>query len=154
MKYASETKVSADRSKAEIERLLIKYGASKFMSGWQETSAIVGFEMRNRRLKFLLPLPSKSEDRFKFSPSRRKLRSEADAYRAWEQETRQRWRALALIIKAKLEAVESEISTFDEEFMPHIVLPNGETVAEHFIPQIEQVYQNKKMPLFLPGLKE
>ena len=42
---------------------------------------------------------------------------------AHEQERRRLWRALLLNIKAKLEAVESGISVFDEEFMAHIVLP-------------------------------
>ena len=41
---------------------------------------------------------------------------------------RQRWRALNLAIKAKLEAVESGIVTFDQEFLAHIVGPSGQTV--------------------------
>jgi len=64
----------------------------------------------------------------------------------WEQE-----RALALVIKAKLEAVESGITVFDDEFMAHIVLPDGSTVGDFMKPQIEQVYLTGQMPPLLPA---
>ena len=44
---------------------------------------------------------------------------------AWEQVCRQRWRALLLIIRAKLEAVASGITTLENEFLANIVLPDG-----------------------------
>jgi hypothetical protein len=52
------------------------------------------------------------------------------AEKAWEQVTRQRWRALALVIKAKLEAVTSGISTFEAEFLANTMLPDGRTVGD------------------------
>jgi hypothetical protein len=67
---------------------------------------------------------------------------------------RQRWRALALAIKAKLEAVESGIATFEEEFMAYIVLPDGQTVGEFLSPQIEAAYSSGRMPPLLPGIGE
>lgn len=57
------------------------------------------------------------------------------------QAERQRWRALFLVIKAKLESVESRIATFEEEFLAHIVLPDDRTVADHIVPRIAQVYE-------------
>ena len=48
----------------------------------------------------------------------RHLVDEKTAHGRWEQACRQRWRALALVIKAKLEAIDAEISTFEEEFLP------------------------------------
>jgi hypothetical protein len=56
-----------------------------------------------------------------------------------------------LLIKAKLEAVESEISTVETEFMTWMVLPNGETVGQWMMPQLEAIYQSGKMPPLLPG---
>ena len=32
--YAKRTEVSADRSRAEIEKTLVKYGATGFVTGW------------------------------------------------------------------------------------------------------------------------
>jgi hypothetical protein len=35
-----------------------------------------------------------------------------------------RWRALLLMIKAKVEAVESGVVTFEDEWLAHFVLPS------------------------------
>ena len=150
MIYARTTMVSSEKSKAEIERLLIRYGAVSFVSGWQGNQAAISFELSGRRIKFLLPLPDKASKAFTHTPGRGNRRSDRDAYKAWEQSTRQRWRALALVCKAKLEAVESGIATFEEEFMAHIVMPNGKTVGEMALPLIESAYKtNKHVPLLL-----
>lgn len=66
-----------------------------------------------------------------------------------EQENRQRWRALCLAIKAKLEAVQSGITTFEDEFMAHIMLPGGKTVSEMAAPVIENAYKSGKVPTLL-----
>ena len=57
-----------------------------------------------------------------------------------------------LIIKAKLEAVDSGISTVEREFFYDVVLPDGKTVGEWMAPQLETVYQTGNMPLILPML--
>ena len=64
---------------------------------------------------------------------------------------RQRWRALALVIKAKLEAVETGITGFDEEFLAHVVMPDGKTVGDHLLPQVDAAYKSGKMPALLPA---
>jgi hypothetical protein len=114
--------------------------------------ARIQFEMRNRRLRFDLPMPLLSS--FALSDTRRIPRTAESARTAWEQACRQRWRALALVIKAKLEAVDSGIVTFEEEFLAHVVLPNGSTVGEYMEPQIQWVYDTGQMPTMLPGLPE
>jgi hypothetical protein len=68
------------------------------------------------------------------------------------QATRQRWRALALVIKAKLEVVESGISIFEDEFMANIVLPGGDTVGDFRRLQIAEAYRIGKAPDVLPML--
>ena len=149
MKYAQHTAVSSERSRAEIERLLTKYGAASFASGWQNDHAVIQFHMSARRIKFVLPLPARAAK--EFTHSKRGLRDEATIYRLWEQATRQRWRALTLVIKAKMEAVESGISEFEDEFMSNIVMPDGKTVAEHARPLIESAYRSGKVTALLPG---
>lgn len=74
-------------------------------------------------------------------------------YAAWEQACRAKWRALYLIIKAKLEAVESGISTIEREFFYDIVLPDGNTVGEFLSPQLDMVYESGNMPPMLPMLR-
>lgn len=69
-----------------------------------------------------------------------------DAYRAWEQACRSRYRALNLCIKAKLEAVEQGITTFEAEFLAHFVMPNNQTLGEAIIPQLEDACVRGKLP--------
>lgn len=150
--YAATTEVSVDKSKAEIERILARYGAHEFISGWNGNVAMVGFKMQNRMLRFVLPIPTRES--FKRSPTG-KTRTEIQMRGAWEQTQRQRWRALALAIKAKLEAVECGIATFEQEFLANIMMGNGQTVYEWTMPLIEESYSTGKMPtLALPAPKK
>jgi hypothetical protein len=59
---------------------------------------------------------------------------------------RARWRALLLVIKAKLESVESGIATFEEEFMAQIVLPDDQTVGQWVLPEVARIYETGRMP--------
>ncbi len=151
-RYANATSVPADRSRAEIEHTLSRYGAEQFMYGWEGTRAIIGFRMAGRMIRFVLPLPDKSAREFTATPSRGTRRTAEQAYSAWEQACRQRWRALALVIKAKLEAVDSGITTFEEEFLAHTLLPDGQTAGEWLLPQVAQAYERGVMPRLLPAL--
>ena len=148
-KYAESTEVPADRSRAEIERTLERYGATGFMYGWQAQQAVVAFQVHGKMLRFIVPLPDKRE--FALTPTGRR-RTPSSMESAYEQASRQKWRALALVIKAKLEAVESGITTFEEEFLAQIVLPSGDTVAQWMLPQVEQAYLTHSMPQLLPML--
>ena len=149
-RYAEKTQVSSAQSRAEIERTLARYGATGFVYGWQEDRALVGFQMRGKQIRFILPLPDRNDPEFVYTPARGKQRSPEQQEAAYEQAVRQRWRAL--VIKAKLEAVEAGITIFEEEFMAHIVLPDGRTVGQYMLPQIEETYQSGRMPALLPQL--
>lgn len=149
--YAKDTQVSVAKSRIEIETTLERYGADQFLYGWKEEQAVVGFRMRGRQIKFTLPMPAKTDREFTHTPERGTARSASAALSAWEKACRQRWRALALVIKAKLEAVESGITEFDEEFLAHIVLPDGQTFGSFAVPQIAQAYDSGTMPALLPS---
>lgn len=148
--YAKETSVSSTKSREEIERTLSRFGASSFMYGTTNSRAIVAFEMLGRRIKFDLPMPSRKDDEIALTDKGR-LRSATQQEAAFEQAIRQRWRALALVIKAKLEAVECGITEFEEEFLAHIVLPNGSTVGQFMLPQVAKAYETGTMPPLLEG---
>jgi hypothetical protein len=127
--YAANTEVSSDKSRSEIERTLTRWGADEFAYMTSRTQAQVAFTYKGTRVRFALPLPDRTSHEFTRTPTgKARVASAADA--AYEQAVRQKWRALSLVVKAKLEAVESQISTFEEEFYAHIVLPSGRTVFE------------------------
>lgn len=56
------------------------------------------------------------------------------------------------IIKAKLEAIDSGISTVEYEFFYDFVLPNGQTLGEYMAPQVASAYDDGIMPPLLPML--
>lgn len=150
-KYAAGTSVSSASSRDEIERTLVRYGADQFMYGWQAGAAVVGFRMEGRMIRFILPMPDREDP--KFTHHSRGPRAPEAAAKEYDQAVRQRWRALALVVKAKLEAVDSGISIFDDEFMANIVLPDGnKTVGEWMRPQIAEAYRIGATPSALPML--
>jgi hypothetical protein len=106
-RYAENTSVPSDKSRAEIETTLTRYGATAFGYGWQEQGAMITFEANGRRIRFILPMPDRKDQVFWRTPGRGLVRSADQAQAEYEQAVRQRWRALALAIKAKLEAVAS-----------------------------------------------
>lgn len=150
-RYAANTDVSSDRSRAEVERTLARYGAASFMYGWDAGRSVVGFIANGRQIRIELPMPDRNSREFTHTPTRGNQRSDAEAERAYEQAVKQRWRALALVIKAKLEAVEAGISSFEDEFLAHTALPNGVLVADWLQPQITEAYESGSMPSLLPS---
>lgn len=150
-RFAENTTVPSDRSRAEIEKTLMRYGASSFMYGTNSGLAMIAFEAEERRIQFRLPMPNRGDDEFWRTPGRGLARSPAQAEAAYEQAVRQRWRALALVIKAKLEAVEAGITEFEDEFLAHIMLPGGQTAGDWLRPQIASAYETGHMPPLLPA---
>jgi len=150
--YASSTSVSPEKSRAEIERTLSRYGAKRFAymrdddAGW----ARIQFDLTGRMVQIELPLPKRDERRFTHTEARDVERSEDAARKQWEQACKQGWRALGLVIKAKLEAVEAGISTFEREFMANLLLPNGQTAGDVLVPRILEAQGSKEMLAALP----
>lgn len=142
MSYAENTKVPVGQSQNEIRRVLDKHKATGFAFGEQRGMHVVMFEMVNRRIKIMLPVPIISE----LKPGQKYVKwNEGEVAR----ETRRRWRCLLITIKAKLECVETGISTLEQEFLAHIVLANGQTMGQVAIPQIDRSYTENKMPPLL-----
>ena len=149
MAYAEKTDVSVGRTKGEIDNLLRKYKATGFGSFEEGKQAMIVFDMRERRIRFVLPLPDRlSKD---FTHSSKGLRAEHVADAAWEQACRAKWRALLLCIKAKLESVEAGIETFEDSFLAHIQMPNGDRVGDMVRPAIAESYRTKTMQPLLPA---
>lgn len=151
-RYAEQTTVTAETSRGEIERTLQRYGASAFMYGWDLDQAVIQFKAHERMVRFLLPLPDKASEEFTRTPGKKLTRSPEQALAEWEKACRQRWRALALVVKAKLEAVEAGITEFEDEFLAHVVLPDGSTAGAWLRPQIAKAYETATMPSMLPEL--
>lgn len=134
--YAAKTEVPVDRSRAELERVLARWGAEQFAYGQDVDRWVIAFRFGSRAVRIVLMVPERARL----------------TERQWEQEKRQRWRALVLVVKAKLEAVSLGIVDFETEFLGHLVLPTGQTMAEHVAPQLPAMYESGQVPSIMPAL--
>lgn len=154
MRYAAHTDVSKDRSLAEIERSIVRYGATGFIYGWNGNDAMIGFVVKGRQIKLTVPMPDRNSRAITHTPQTRVLRSQTAQREAYDQAVRQRWRALALYVKATLEAVEAGIIQFEDAFLAYTALPGGATVGQWMQPQIAQAYETGQLPPLLPMPKD
>jgi len=154
--YAQNTAVSVEKSRAEIESTLARYGANRFAYATEPGRAMVGFAIKdttgtNLAIRMVLPLPDTSEKRFTHRKvySRVEQNTPEQAHKLHEQACRSSWRSLFLVIKAKLEACATGISTIEREFLADIVTPNGQTVGEMVRPQLAEMSERGRVPQLL-----
>lgn len=146
--YAEETRVPVTQSRTEIEEICAKAGATKIGIILEPMKITLGFEMKERGIRIVMPLPDITEDRFQKKGKYHKRTKEA-AQTLWEKAVRAKWRALYLVLKAKLESVEAKIETFEEAFLAHVVMPKGQTVGNWLRPQLDAAYRTGGMPPLL-----
>lgn len=127
-RFAEDTKVPVSRSRDQILELLKRAGADAFLFGEDRGRATIGARLAGRYVRFTVPIPERANDQL----------------------VRARWRALHLVIKAKLEAVAIGLTTIEEAFLGETMLPDRHTVAEFMLPQVESAYRDGTMPPLLP----
>jgi hypothetical protein len=125
-RYAEDTKVPIAQSIAEIQKTVARYAGGQFIYAVGEDKIVVGFTKEERQVRF-------------------QVEQGSDA-----QNNRRLARALLLVLKAKLEAVASGVSIFEDEFLANIVMPDGRLVAHHVRPRIANAYETGTMPALLP----
>jgi hypothetical protein len=138
-----------EKTRADIERLLSRHGASQLglISDTDRGIAFVLFTIGGRQVRLKVPLPRLVD----FAKDGHRITPKEIRERRWEQANRERWRAVLLVCKAKLELVEIGLSTVEREFLADIALPNGQTVGEFMRPQLQEAYGSGRMPPMLPG---
>jgi hypothetical protein len=151
-RFAEGTRVAIETTRAELERLLKAYGADAIVIGWDGPISTIGFRIRGRHVRYTIERPDRSESVVSSYPSG-KARPANLIAEAIAAEHRRRWRALLLIVKAKLELVASGDAEFEDEFLAHTMLADGRTVGEWIEPQIEETYRSGQMPQLVPGIR-
>jgi hypothetical protein len=125
-RYAAETEVPVEKSKRQIEELLRGRKVEGYHTGWDQSRDVIEFLWRGKQIRFVLKRPTST------------LYNESKRQRAIEQADRQRWRALYLVVRAKIEAVEAGLAIFEEEFLAFIVVPGrNETLGEILVPRLK-----------------
>lgn len=128
--YAVKTAVPIERSRAEIEKLIQKYGADQFVSGWNANAATVGFRMENRFVQFRLPLARQCVR--KWDREQNRYIGEDVSQEKAAQINRARWRALVLVLKAKLESAFC-LEYLDKKIWLYLFSPNDTGMAVVFL---------------------
>lgn len=127
-RFAARTQVAVEQTRLDIERLLARYGATSFGYISGPDRAIIAFECSKRNIKITVPLKDTNKP----------------------QQIKQRWRALLLVIKAKLESVASGIETIEQAFYANIVMPDGRTIYEATHDAVKVAYDTGKVKGLLP----
>ena len=147
-RYAAGTTVLVDKTISEIRALITqRYEATNFALIENGERFGIAFEMHNRRVRFVIPLPQKADAMI----VKRGYYGKTFSQEKFDQLLRERWRATLLVIKAKLESVESGIESFDAAFMAQLILPSGQTMEEWASPQMETLMIDGAMPPLLPS---
>jgi hypothetical protein len=145
-KYAAGTTVAVEKSEGELKALLKRRGATQLttIEDTHGNRVAIGCVLQGRVLRFVLPLPDPTAREYQWDRTGK----------AHDAEVRRRWRCLILAVKAKFTAIETGIVTFEQEFLAHIVLPDGATMGEWAAPQVAAMYAGGRMPPALPAPSE
>jgi hypothetical protein len=133
------TTVPVEKSQAMVRKLLADHHAGRIEFGEMDLGgqrwAAVAFAIDHRAVR--MRVPHKPVDgaavRRKLQRARTKTRTDILAD-VMEQEARRIWRVLAWNLKARLEAVDEQVETFEEAFLAHLVDERtGSTIYEQLV---------------------
>jgi hypothetical protein len=128
--YAKRTKVPVPKTRSDIERVIRNHSGKAYISGWDDRGkAMVAFKLKERLIRFIMHDNEGQPDM-------------------------RRWRALMLVIKAKLESVASGIETVEEAFLANIVTADGSTVWERVREPLKLEYERQASVPMLEGVEK
>jgi hypothetical protein len=142
--------VPPEQSRNEIHRTVMKYGASAygFLTDPDRGVEMVQFRIKDREIRFYVRLPREDEPDIKGQIRIAVKRTKGDILDAF---LRERWRALALYVKAVCVAIDSEAITVDDAFMSAVVMPDNRTMGEHTTEVLDRYLLEGRLPPLLPG---
>lgn len=139
MAYAEGTTVPFEKSISEIITALKKAGAERIGQFEDTGFYAVQFHLADRMVRFRVPFKPLTD--IPMRDGRGMMLTAAQRAARFDAARRQRGRALLLVIKAKLESVESGVETFEEAFLAHVVMSDGHTVYERISQGLALEYQ-------------
>jgi len=149
--FARDTEKTEAETRADIEQVLTKYGASGYGCLHEGDHWRIIFHINERMVQVDFTTPQR-EDFVHDSAGRNRPITRVQG--AWEQGRRSFWRAIYNVIKFKLEAVVIGFSTLEREFLADVLLPDGSKVGEWLQPQLDRVYKSGTMPPMLPEARK
>lgn len=124
-RYAWGTKVPIEKSRAELMVLLAKHGVEDMATTHSAVRGdAVRFRIGERWFELAVARPSFEDVKVDYARVAGSWDDNRDA------EWRRRWRAQLMLLKMKLEFIETGESTVEAELMSHMLLRDGQTMAE------------------------
>lgn len=132
MTYAKGTEVSVAKSQEEITKVFMRYRVETYGFLARPGRAAVQFEIAGVPVDLVIPLPPRPVEEKIYNPDTGRY---ILALPRWEQEVKEAWRALVLLLKANLEAIDRGLLSAEQAFMAYVLLPNGQTLGDFVLPQ-------------------
>lgn len=128
-RYAEGTTVSVDTSRGELSGLLTAHGCQRMAWATEPDADTLQFFLGGNGYRFRIARPTEAEviarwdDEHPYAAAGQ--RAKIDWRKNVDAEWRRRWRALVLLLKAKLEFVEAGDTTLEQEFMSALLVEGG-----------------------------
>ena len=137
-KYAEGTKTPVSNSQMEVLRILEGHGITQHMLANDSATGTHNLIFKHTGVTYKISVQMPARDAKQFQRNGRGLaRSQQEIADAWAAEVRRRWRSFLLVIKAKVIGIDDGVTTFDEAFLPYVVVNEQyETLAEVMVPRI------------------
>lgn len=132
MTYAKGTDVGVAKSQEEITRIFQRYGVEIYGFMARPGQASVQFQLHGVPVDLAIPLPARPTEEKQLNPTTGRW---VLAMPIWEQEVKESWRALVLLLKANLEAVDRGLLSAEQAFMAYVALETGGTLGDLVLPQ-------------------
>ena len=149
--YAKGTAVPISKSRDEIERTIERFGATQYVWMRDDERNLVTVAFRREGIAYRITVTMPSIADFRLTPNHR-VRSVSGMKSEHDKETRRRFRALGLYLKAILEAIETGIIDARTALVGHMLLPSGETVAEYAEGEIVRSLASGEAPRLMLAL--
>jgi len=149
-RYATGTRVPAERTKGEVTALVAAWGATHYGMGMETADDghkrdVFVFRLDGRHYRMEVEHPTWGEVAENFAAPERIQNQQAKV----DDEHNRRWRARLLWLKATLEFMEETDIPAEQALLPLLLLPDGRTMGQWAEGQVEAMYASGKMPPLL-----
>lgn len=130
-----ENATSGDKAMGEIQRILQRFGCARFgvMTDTEAGVLLVQFEHRGQKVSLPASFTGYAAAWLRENPytTRRRCTEAEWKQKAYEIGSTAVYSILRDWVKAQVTAVETGLLTFEEVFMPHMLLPDGRRFVDH-----------------------
>lgn len=124
------TKVSAERTAAEIQKLLVKHNAMSVLNEYEGGIIThISFKMQTHHGIVSVRLPAHIDGVYKLLQGEKLPKAQQTKERA----TWIAWRILKDWVEAQMALIQVEMAALEQVFLPYVQTKTGETVYEKFL---------------------